>query len=197
MKPYYRYFFAVIISIISLPVLSGSNIPSGWIQAGSNKTDYNLGIDRNNGTSGGKSAFIESKVDSPEGFSTMMQNASVADYKGKRIKMSTYVSTENVKNWSGVWLRIDKGSDSVAFDNMGNRGISGTNDWKQYSIVLDVPESATSMSFSGLIFGEGKIWFDKFDFEVVDKSVPVTDLMKRVETKQLKCCSDRSSSKIM
>lgn len=176
MKPYYRYFFAVITSIISLPVLSGSNIPSGWIQAGSNITDYNLGVDSDNGLSGGKSAFIESKTDSPEGFSTMMQNASVAEYRGKRIRMSVYIRSNNVTDWSGAWLRIDGDKKLLAFDNMHNRSIKGTTDWAPYNIVLDVPENAKQMAFGVLLSGKGKVWFDDFNFEIVTINVPVTSL---------------------
>ena len=37
-------------------------------------------------------------------------------------------------SWAGLWMRVDKGKDMVAFDNMQDRPIKGTTDWQRYYI---------------------------------------------------------------
>jgi len=42
---------------------------------------------------------------------------------------------------------VDKGKETgVAFDNMQDRAIKGTTDWRRYEVVLDVPEDATGIA---------------------------------------------------
>ncbi len=168
--------FATLLATSSLAAIATDSLPEQWYQAGSNTKDYKVGTDTNKGYTGTKSAFIESTIPSPAGFSTLMQYTNVSEYKGKRVKMTAYVCSENVTGWAGAWFRADKNERSVAFDNMSNRAIKGTTAWTQYSIVLDIPEDATNMAFGVLLAGAGKVWFDDFEFQVVDNSVPVTDM---------------------
>lgn len=71
-----------------------------------------------------------------------------------------------------MWLRIDpiKSPSSEYFDNMGNRPIKGTTNWKKYEIILDIPTNSNSLNFGVLIYGTGKVWFDNLSFEIVEES---------------------------
>jgi hypothetical protein len=64
----------------------------------------------------------------------------------------------------------------LAFDNMQKRAIKGTADWKQYEIVLDVPDNGVVIAFGVLLAGKGQVWVDDFKFETVDNKVSVTDM---------------------
>ena len=58
---------------------------------------------------------------------------------------------------------------------MGDRQIKGTNDWKQYEVVLDVPQEGTAQVFFGaMLVGKGQMWVDDFKIEAVDKTVKTT-----------------------
>jgi hypothetical protein len=51
-----------------------------------------------------------------------------ANYEGDTITLSGYIKTENVTDgYAGLWMRIDP---EIAFDNMYNRGITGSTDWE-------------------------------------------------------------------
>jgi erythromycin esterase-like protein len=69
--------------------------------------------------------------------------------RGKRIRFSGYIKTENVtRGYAGLWWRVDGPGESgnrnvLAFDNMSGRGVTGTSDWKRYEI--DLPVSAQGM----------------------------------------------------
>lgn len=80
---------------------------------------------------------------------------------GKRIRYSGYIKTEGItREWAGLWWRVDGKSGVLAFDNMKDRGATGTTDWKRYEIDLQVPADATNINFGTIHPGDGSAWFD-------------------------------------
>ncbi len=157
-----------------------SNLPEGWIQAGSNVTDYQVGIDQEHVYEGSQSAYIEGKDIPSNQFGTIMQMISAEEYKGKRMQLTGVVKAKDVNAWAGLWFRVDgENGKTLAFDNMTSRPISGTKDWKQYSIVLDVPRTATNLAFGLLLSSDGKVWLDGLELTEVDTSVAITDMYKK------------------
>ena len=64
------------------------------------------------------------------------------------MRLSAYLKSESIEGWGGIWLRIDgKNFEQLAFDNMQNRPVTGTNDWNYYSSVLDVSQEAEVLNF--------------------------------------------------
>jgi hypothetical protein len=155
------------------------NIPKGWMKAGSEPKDYEVGTANFGITKGKHSAYIISnnteKI-SKDSFGTLMQIFPAKKYLGKRLKMSGFVKTENVKNWTGLWMRIDGDKKTLGFDNMQNRAISGTTKWTKYDLVLDVPKDSRNIAFGILLGGKGKVWIDDVSFETVNNNVKTTNL---------------------
>lgn len=148
----------------------------GWHKSGSKAKSYDMGIDKGAGMDGKNCASIKSIKKNINGFGTLMQSFNSDSYVGKKIKMTGYMKSENVKDWAGFWMRVDEKGvrRSLAFDNMAERPVKGTSDWTKYEIVLEVPENAGRIVFGALISGTGQIWFDKLNFEVADNAVPAT-----------------------
>ena len=155
------------------------DIPKGWFKAGAAPDEYDMGIDPGSGQNGGNAATIKSKKDKAKSWGTLMQDFAPGKYLGKKIRMSAYMKTKDVTTSAAFWLRVDqeKSRASLSFDNMANRPITGTTDWKKYEIVLDVPEKASNIAYGAMLRGSGQIWFDNFSFEI-DTVTPVTDLKK-------------------
>ncbi len=153
-------------------------IIKGWILSGSHPTSYEMKTDGEVFHTGTKSGLLCSKTNASEDqFGTMMQSFSTEKWKGKRIKVSCFIKTEEVHKCA-MWCRVDNtSSDVMQFDNMDNRSIQGTTDWNFYSIVLDVPEDSASIHFGILLNGSGKVWADGFKFDEVDLSVPSTNML--------------------
>jgi len=153
------------------------DLPKGWFIAGSKPQLYHMGIDPNGGRDGKHAATIQGKKKA-RGFGTLMQNCWPTKYLGKRVRMSGYLKSVDVKHWAGFWLRVDQASGpALSFDNMKtgeDRSVKGSTDWKKYDIVLDVPLRATNLAYGALLVGKGQIWFDDITFEVVNDSVPTT-----------------------
>jgi hypothetical protein len=73
-------------------------------------------------------------------------------------------------------MRVDaKYHKVLTFDNMFSRGIKGTNDWKRYEVVLDVPDASETISIGLLLNGAGQVWMDDLKFETVGADVATTD----------------------
>lgn len=151
---------------------------NGWFLSGSHPFHYKIGIDREVFHQGNASGFLKSfTVKDDDEFATMMQQFKADEYRGKRMRLSCFMKTEQVKIFSGMWMRVDSVSEDVLqFDNMYNRPIVGNTNWNHYSIVLDVPKNSAIISFGIILTGTGTVWADAFTFEEVDHHVPSTNL---------------------
>jgi hypothetical protein len=151
--------------------------PRGWYLAGSEPTHYESGVDTAIAHSGSRCAYLQPAVEYPEGFGTLMQCFATQKHLGKRVRMNLWLKTEDVERWAAAWMRVDGEGQGkmLAFDNMCSRRLNGTNDWKKFDIVLDVPLGSTNICFGAMLSGNGKIWVDDISFDEVDDDVEVTD----------------------
>lgn len=157
-------------------VAAGGKLPGGWLAAGDNPADYGMGVDPTVAHGGKASGYIKSRVSGPKGFGTLMQTFKADEYRGKRVRMSGYVKAEKVEDWAGLWMRVDGPEGKMlGFDNMQNRPIRGTTDWKKYDIVVDVPAASLGIAFGLLLAGQGQAWVDDIQFGVVGKDVATTN----------------------
>lgn len=164
------------ISLLSFTHLSDDI--KGWFLAGSNPESYEIGVEKNAEKSGqvGYLKSVETKI-SKNGFGTIMQQFTPKDYLGKKVKLTGRIKSENVKNWAGMWMRVDGDSRdqrSLSFDNMQDRPIKGTLDWKKYEIILDVPQESKLIAYGVLLSGTGSVWLDDFRFEVITEDTNTT-----------------------
>lgn len=149
----------------------------GWILSGSHPHQYEIGIDRGIVHQGHASGYIKALTpEGPGAFATLMQQFKANHYVGKRMRFSGFVRTAGVKEYCGLWMRVDNSAEDVLqFDNMNDRKIVGDTNWNHYAIVLDVPSNAATVSIGVLLMGPGQAWVDSFRFEEVDASVPTTN----------------------
>jgi hypothetical protein len=152
---------------------------AGWHKAGSHPGDYDMGNDSTTAFTGTSSGFIRSNKPAPAGFGTYMQTIDAAEYRGKRVRLSVQVKSEGIADWAGVWMRVDSSSGPIAFDNMQDRPIRGTQEWTNHAIVLDVGPNATAIAFGVLLTGKGSVWIDDVAMEAVGQDVAVTDVLKK------------------
>ena len=173
-----RYFFRRMTAGAAVPLaavlVAHASVPHGWFLSGTKPTEYEAGVDTEQRYQGHASAFLKSKTLSSNGFGTMMQSVRAEHYKGKRVRLSGFVKSQEVGSWAGLWMRVDQGKDMLAFDNMQDRPIKGTTDWQRYDVVLSVPEDSTGISFGILLDGAGKVWLSSMKFDVVGSDVPET-----------------------
>ncbi|MEO1270576.1 MAG: zf-HC2 domain-containing protein [Myxococcota bacterium] len=148
-------------------------LPDGW-KAVTPQNQHIVGMSPNQGRNGGAAGVITSTTPNPAGFGATMQAISAQPYRGKRLRLQGYLSTLNTAGKAGLWMRVDHGSDVLAFDNMDKRPIQGTTPWRPYHVVLDVPPNADRIVFGALLIGGGTLRFDDASLSVVDTTVPTT-----------------------
>ncbi|WP_458071951.1 hypothetical protein [Rhodanobacter sp. BL-MT-08] len=151
-----------------------ASTPEGWFVAGSKPADYVMGSEPGTRRPDSRNAFIRAKTDS-DGFGTLMQTISAANYQGKRIRLSGYLRTKDAGKGQ-MWMRIDGDTAGkiLGFDNMEQRALQGDQAWRRCDIVLDVPANAKDIAFGFFLSGKGELWGDSFALDVVDKDVAVT-----------------------
>jgi hypothetical protein len=158
------------------PAAAAAAAPAGWFLAGSQPADYVTGTDTQTFHAGKGSAFLAASAAGAKGFGTLMEQFTPQEYLGKRVRLTAWVKSDKVGGWAGVWMRVDgPAGQMLSFDNMQGRPIQGTTDWRQYDVVLDVPQEAIGLAFGVLLSGPGRVWMDDVAFAAVDPSVPTTD----------------------
>lgn len=156
---------------------SENNSPALWKLMGNNSAK--VFSDFNEKQQGKASAVIESE--GTEGFRAIMYTLP-NNYAGRKITLSGYLKTENVTDgFAGLWMRIDP---EVAFNNMQNVGLKGTNDWKKYEVTLNMsPENTQQIVIGALLSGKGKIWVDDLKVSIDGKDIDNAKIFEKKLTK--------------
>ena len=78
-------------------------------------------------------------------------------------------------------MRVDgpKGQ-MLAFDNMDDRLITSNVEKRRYDIVLDVPLESQHIVYGAILGGGGELYLEEVRLEVVDSTVPTTNLLTGV-----------------
>jgi hypothetical protein len=182
-----RKIFTLIATVFVFAAIVSFQLPEDWFKGGSNHKNFDVGTDKKIKHSGNASATIKftgkNVPDTALGFETLMQTCKPDKYLGRRVRMSGYLKLQDVTGWAGFWLRVDplKPKDLFGFDNMAYRNLKGTQDWEQYSIVLDVPEGTSKLAYGALLSGRGQIWLMISPLKLLTNlsSLPVNNLSKR------------------
>lgn len=148
---------------------------TGFFLTGSAPQDYTAEGDPT--TASG--VVLSSPSAASDAFGTVMTEQAPGAFAGKRVRLTATVRTSKVSGWAGLWLRVDgqTPSETLAFDNMSRRPISGDSDAATYSVVLDVSSDTANIAYGTLLVGQGSVTVSDLVLETVDASVPSTDML--------------------
>lgn len=123
---------------------------------------------------GHASVRIERQLGKPPAFSSVTTFIPI-DFVGHTVELRGFLRTRDVSDFAGLWVREDGHLvKNLAFDDMRGRHLNGTNDWKQYSIKLQLDPLARQLWFGATLFGSGTVWAD--DLELLIDGKPLWDL---------------------
>lgn len=109
---------------------------------------------------GGRWAARLARSGNSEGkFSTLTKKLPL-DFRGQHVELRGFLRLADVQGFVGLWLRVDGERGSLAFDNMQRRGLHGTRDWAEYSVLLPLPPGGRTLFFGVLLSGTGQAWAD-------------------------------------
>jgi hypothetical protein len=150
-------------------------------QRGNLPEGYDCGIDRTIKHQYAASVYL--KADIPEwgaykkryaGGGVVKQVILADDYRGKRLTLSGSVKAEGVAYRAGLFLGIPGPNEMLSLDEMVDRPIQGTQDWKRYEVSITVPEESEFITFGLLLYGKGQAWLVdvRLEVEELDGSTP-------------------------
>lgn len=139
----------------------GKPKPKKWIVRGEG---YDIQLDSMIKASGKYSLMMERSEKTEQSFGTCIGNFPVGKVSGKNIVFKGKIKTEAVADgYAGLWWRVDGSAGFLGFDNMGDRGLTGTQDWTDARIEMEVDAAAVNINFGAILTGTGKAWFDAFE----------------------------------
>lgn len=155
-------------------------IPKGWFVTGEATETYAVGLDPAVTYQGRPCVTIQAGPQ-PSEFAGLAQMFKAGVYQGKRLRFSAVLRTAEVENRAALFMRVSAADGRLlAFDNMRNRPLTGSSDWAQQVIVLDVDEQAEDILFGLLLSLGGQVWMADVHLEEVGKEVPTTDLLEEI-----------------
>lgn len=135
-------------------VSNKKSVPEGWFLWG----NKNVKSDSVTYKSGRKSITIfENGIGEFGSIASKIENK----YKGKEITLEGYIKTEKLQDgFAGLLIRINEGENILEFDNMQSHNISGTQDWKKYTVKVPLHTNADYIFIGAVMQGNGRAWFD-------------------------------------
>lgn len=159
--------------------------PNGWNHFAPAFENYDCGLDPSVKRHGAHPVTIRFKNNNVERkfYSyDMSQELDAAKYRGLRVKLACELKAEDVEGFVSIFLRtFNKAGKLMAWDDLHDRGdgrandpISGTTEWREKFIVIDVPKTAHKMLIGFYLFGKGTAQLAGLRFNDVSADVPVT-----------------------
>ena len=161
-----------------------SGVPVNWERSVHSTADrYTIAVDSNVKHEGKASASMKfSCGDDQDAWVGLGQPFAADEFRGQRVRLTGWLKTEDADD-GALWMRVDGERQTLDHDEMLDRTVKGTTDWKMYSVVLDVPTGAKRIVIGAMLWGKGQVWVDDLKIEAVDKSVAVTGLFKPEDPK--------------
>ncbi|MBI1760636.1 MAG: nuclear transport factor 2 family protein [Acidobacteria bacterium] len=165
---------------------AGSVTPKGW-QGASNYYSI-IHTDTTVKRSGQASALLKSNPTQPNdnNSAALSQQVKADAYRGQRVRLSGWMKGAVQPGGAALaWMGIrDENSESLRFSNtLDDFEFSLTPDWKRFAIALDVPANSAAIRFGAVLNGQGQIWTDDWQLEIVSDDTPTTH---RTESEAMK-----------
>jgi hypothetical protein len=165
---------------LSCLVAATTTPPPHWFISGESAQamkEYSGAIDHSNAYEGSGSGLLKSISDAAHD-GTLAQVSSAAAYRGKRLKMSAFLRSNEVAQRAGLWIRADDvNGTTVAFRNCFSplapqSFVVGNTEWRAVEISIDVPDDAVTLSYGVQLIGTGEVWIDSVAFDVIGPADP-------------------------
>ncbi len=163
---------------------ASAQLPRGWTFFTTNPTSFEGGRDVTAAYQGSSCGMLRSvgKV-TERRHALLLQKIDARAYRGQRVKLSAWVSADEVVGWGGIWLRVDdKEGVPLSFDNMMERPIRGTSTWSEYSIEMEVAPKAREIHFGLLLSGQGTLRVDSLNLVTAGPGRPAEKVLTRIRS---------------
>lgn len=147
--------------------------PAGWAVNGAG---YDIALDTVSplaGRSSLRTRWYGPGTRGPQAFAVATTTYPLPLARGRALRLSGYIRTEGIsEGYAGFWVRVDAGTRTIAFENMRQRGVSGTTAWTKYEVEVPVDSGASAINLGALHPGNGTAWYDSLTIQVVGMARP-------------------------
>jgi erythromycin esterase len=144
-----------------------------WQISSDSPDSYQKDFDLRVAHSGQSSLSLQSVTAAPGGSARAGQTIRAGGYQGQRVRLTAYIKTQNVAGSAGLVLDVRTGGmQSPPSATQGAKLITGSQEWQQTSIELDVPPNAQTISYGVVLRGAGKLWLDELRLEILPAAKP-------------------------
>lgn len=151
----------------------------------STKAEYEIGAEPRDDAPGQRSLTIKSVgALSADHVSVGVAQQVVHGYAGQRVRFSGQIRSEGARSWAGLFvgegpvnllLEVARGAPGVEKRlPMGAGTQAPDSDWKDVSVVVQLPAGAGPAVLGVALVGEGQVWARHLSFEIVGADVPLT-----------------------
>jgi hypothetical protein len=152
-----------------------SPLPGAWtLESHPSVSRYRIGLDRETRHGGKSAGFLASqdaefKNNNFTAYAALRQSIDVSNYRGKRLRISAFMKTQDVKNQAYLKVSIPH----LFADNEDSfrqkQRIQGTTDWTRYEVEFAVSHLAgiAEIDCGVNLIGPGRIWIDDVSLEVL------------------------------
>jgi len=157
--------------------------PEGWDSpdarppSGGEGYEADTVADAQAGRAAARLRFVGPGREEAPDFGTFTQAVDATPWRGRRVRLSGWLRTEDVDFGAGLWLRVDGEHGLLAFDNMSDRFVTGDAHWAPHAVVHDIDPAADELVFGVLLTGPGTVWADSLTLEAVGDDVEPTTLV--------------------
>lgn len=155
---------------------SKTKLPARWELWG---TGYSLKLDSVQKHQGKYSVLIEAGKSLAADSYGCAAYTIPAIFEGKEIEVKGYLKYKGVDGAVGLMLRIDGASKVIHFENMLEKKINGTSDWKQFSLKLPYPPNAEKIHIGAIMHGNGQLSADQFQLLIDGQDFRKAKIKKR------------------
>jgi hypothetical protein len=150
--------------------------PRHWRSWSSQEGKYQTGVDNEISTVKGHFGFVQSLDAKPDDWGGLVQTFGAYEYRGKKIRFSAQLRTKDVDGEAALFMLVLSADRKIVLqDAMKDRFVTGTNDWTERDIVLDVPQYARYINIGVVLRGTGRVWMNRLVVEEVGQEVATTD----------------------
>lgn len=159
--------------LFSKLTLKAQMLPNAWTKSGTWASSYSMKIKPNEGLNNSNALLLESIGKNIMGSGAIIQTISSSNYVGKRIKLSAYIKTENVNNFACLVLCSQQNvanfwNNDASVSDDKKTFLKGNHTYKKIDCYLNVTDNFGNIVLGAMIKGEGKIWLDRFNLEIIE-----------------------------
>jgi hypothetical protein len=140
----------------------------------SGRNAYIFSMEKNANWQAAKLESIEESA-ARDNFASVYQTFKPNKFKDQKIHFTAFIIALNVNGQAGIFMSVENSKDEViSFDDMSNRAISGTADWKKCTIILPVPNESKRLRMGFMLKGTGSVWLRDISIALAERDAKST-----------------------